>query len=165
MVGSLRDREVACSASDLKGSNFKSCIWRAVSVAVEVFLAQFSLNPIHFICFRFDDAFHLQQDALLNVLQLFDCIPSICQSEDVYFTLHCAHLLCMGQQNQLANDNESVITTKIKKHVHPHHNLLSYLDRNKRWQYSDLLQVCINANCEGQRGPNYYQCVVNQCVV
>ena len=31
IVGSLRDREVACSASDLKGLNFKSCVWRAVS--------------------------------------------------------------------------------------------------------------------------------------
>ena len=31
IVGSLRDREVACSASDRQGSNFESCVWRAVS--------------------------------------------------------------------------------------------------------------------------------------
>ena len=31
IVGSLRDREVACSASDLKDLNFESCVWRAVS--------------------------------------------------------------------------------------------------------------------------------------
>ena len=31
IVGSLCDREVACSASDLQGLNFKSCVWRAVS--------------------------------------------------------------------------------------------------------------------------------------
>ena len=31
IVGSLRDREVACSASDLQGLNFKSCVWRPVS--------------------------------------------------------------------------------------------------------------------------------------
>ena len=31
IVGSLRDREVACSASDRRGSNFESCVWRAVS--------------------------------------------------------------------------------------------------------------------------------------
>ena len=31
IVGSLRDREVACSASDRQGSNFKSCVWRTVS--------------------------------------------------------------------------------------------------------------------------------------
>ena len=48
IVGSLRDREVACSASDRQGSNFESCVWRAVSSQSshhpqEVFLAQFSL--------------------------------------------------------------------------------------------------------------------------
>ena len=42
------DREVACSASDPQGSNFKSCVWRAVSShssrhPQEVLLAQFSL--------------------------------------------------------------------------------------------------------------------------
>ena len=31
IVGGLRDREVACSASDRLGSNFESCVWRAVS--------------------------------------------------------------------------------------------------------------------------------------
>ena len=31
IVGSLRDREVACSASDRQGLNFELCIWRAVS--------------------------------------------------------------------------------------------------------------------------------------
>ena len=31
IVGSLRDREVACSASDREGSNFESCVWRTVS--------------------------------------------------------------------------------------------------------------------------------------
>ena len=30
-VGSLRDRVVACSASDRQGSNFESCVWRTVS--------------------------------------------------------------------------------------------------------------------------------------
>ena len=31
IVGSLRDREVACSASDRQGSNFEYCGWRTVS--------------------------------------------------------------------------------------------------------------------------------------
>ena len=31
IVGSLRDREVACSASDRQGSNFESCVRRTVS--------------------------------------------------------------------------------------------------------------------------------------
>ena len=48
IVGSLRDREVACSASDRQGSNFESCVWRTVSSQSshhpqEVLVAQFSL--------------------------------------------------------------------------------------------------------------------------
>ena len=45
IVGSLCDREVACSASDRQGSNFESCVWRTVSThhPQEVLLAQFSL--------------------------------------------------------------------------------------------------------------------------
>ena len=48
IVGSLRDREVACSASDRQGSNFESFVWRTVSSQSshhpqEVLLAQFSL--------------------------------------------------------------------------------------------------------------------------
>ena len=48
IVGSLRDREVACSASDRQGSNFESCVWRTVSShsshhPQEILLAQFSL--------------------------------------------------------------------------------------------------------------------------
>ena len=48
IVGSLRDRELACSASDHQVSNFESCVWRTVSSQSshhpqEVLLAQFSL--------------------------------------------------------------------------------------------------------------------------
>ena len=48
IVGSLRDREVACSDSDRQGTNFESCVWRTVSShsshhPQEVPLAQFSL--------------------------------------------------------------------------------------------------------------------------
>ena len=48
IVGSLHDREVACSASDRQGPNFESCVWRTVSSqsshqSQEVLLAQFSL--------------------------------------------------------------------------------------------------------------------------
>ena len=64
--GSLRDREVACSASDRQGSNFESCVWRTVSSQSshhpqEVLLAQFSLyvhkgglkpDSFYFIDFR-----------------------------------------------------------------------------------------------------------------
>ena len=67
IVGSLRDREVACSASDRQGSNFESCVWRTVSSQSshhpqEVLLAQFSLyvhkgglkpDSFHFPGFQF----------------------------------------------------------------------------------------------------------------
>ena len=45
IVGGLRDREVAGSASDRQCSNFESCVWRTVSSLhpQEVLLAQFSL--------------------------------------------------------------------------------------------------------------------------
>ena len=48
IAGSLRDREVACSASDRQGSNFESCVWRTVSSQSshhpqKGLLAQFSL--------------------------------------------------------------------------------------------------------------------------
>ena len=48
IVGSLRDREVACSTSDRQGSNFESCVWRTMSSQSShhpqvVFPAQFSL--------------------------------------------------------------------------------------------------------------------------
>ena len=65
IVGSLRDREVACSVSDRQGLNFESCVWRTVSSQSshhpqEVLLAQFSLyvhkgglkpDSFHFISF------------------------------------------------------------------------------------------------------------------
>ena len=48
IVESLRDHEVACSASDLQGLNFESCVWRVVSSHSshhphEVLLAQLSM--------------------------------------------------------------------------------------------------------------------------
>ena len=45
IVESLREREVAYSASNLQGFSFESCVWRAVSShhPQEVLLAQFSL--------------------------------------------------------------------------------------------------------------------------
>ena len=71
IVGSLLDREVACSASDRQGSNFESCVWRTVSShsfhhPQKVLLAQFSLyvqkgslkpDSFHFI-FLSDNVVH-----------------------------------------------------------------------------------------------------------
>ena len=64
IVGSLRDREVACSASDRRGSNFESCVWRTVSSQSshhpqEVLVAQFSLY-VHKGGLK-PDSFHYKQ--------------------------------------------------------------------------------------------------------
>ena len=63
IVGDLRVREVTCSASDRQGSNFESCVWRAVSSQSshhpqEVLLAQFSLY-VHKGGLK-PDSFHFQ---------------------------------------------------------------------------------------------------------
>ena len=74
IVGSLRDREVACLASDRQGSNFESCVWRTVSSQSshhpqEVFLAQFSLY-VHKGGLK-PDSFHFISEALNdNVLSI-----------------------------------------------------------------------------------------------
>ena len=75
IVGSLRDREVACSASDRQDSNFESCVWKTVSSQSshhpqEVLLAQFSLyvhkgglkpDSFHLSCKKTHDRCHLVQ--------------------------------------------------------------------------------------------------------
>ena len=76
IVGSLRDREVACSASDRQGVNFESCVWRTVSSQSshhpqEVLLAQFSLY-VHKGGLK-PDSFHLQQARCINRIS-FSCI-------------------------------------------------------------------------------------------
>ena len=67
IVGSLRDREVACSDSDRQGSNFESCVWRTVSSQSshhpqEVLLAQFSLY-VHKGGLK-PDSFHFELHAI-----------------------------------------------------------------------------------------------------
>ena len=66
IVASLRDREVACSASDRQGSNFESCVWRTVSSQSsrhpqEVLLAHFSLY-VHKGGLKLD-SFHFLRDS------------------------------------------------------------------------------------------------------
>ena len=88
IVGSLRDREVACSSSDRQGSNFESCVWRAVSSQSshhpQVLLAQFSLyvhkgglkpDSFHFI-FTIDQMAHKSQ----NNLCVKQACPNVPQS-------------------------------------------------------------------------------------
>ena len=75
IVWSLRNREVACSASDRQGSNFAFCVWRTVSSQSshqpqEVLLAQFSLY-VHKGGLK-PDSFHFTfQTIVLNTYYLF----------------------------------------------------------------------------------------------
>ena len=83
IVGSLRDREVACSASDRQGSNFESCVWRTVSSQSshhpqEVLLAQFSLY-VHKGGLK-PDSFHFtsrtSRSCLLYMVYMFEVITA-----------------------------------------------------------------------------------------
>ena len=88
IVGSLRDREVACSASDRQGSNFESCVWRTVSSQSshhpqEVLLAQFSLyvhkgglKPDSFIKFV---SRNVMRDQVETPRSIIDSSPSLNQ--------------------------------------------------------------------------------------
>ena len=79
IVGSLCDREVACSASDRQGSNFESCVWRTVSShsshhPQEVLLAQFSLY-VHegsLKPYSFHFIFYLNSSMKIGVLKPLD---------------------------------------------------------------------------------------------
>ena len=50
IVGSLRDREVACSASDRQDSNFESCVWRTVLLNHLTILRRFSWPSLAYMC-------------------------------------------------------------------------------------------------------------------
>ena len=95
IVGSLRDREVACSASDRQGSNFESCVWRTVSSQSshqpqEVLLAQFSLyvhkgglkpDSFHFI-FIPRAPFRIWHRKYIHVIGRQGLIVQVCLSND-----------------------------------------------------------------------------------
>ena len=82
IVGSLRDREVACSASDRQGSNFESCVWRTVSSQSshhpqEVLLAQFSLY-VHKGGLKPDSFIHSFQVIFIRFKsKSYFCLPTI----------------------------------------------------------------------------------------
>ena len=99
IVGSLRDREVACSASDRQGSNFKSCVWRTVSShsshhPQEILLAQFSLyvhkgglKPDSFHFYMMIDSLNMWSpdiDRGKRTLSTFDLELSVSSSPTIY---------------------------------------------------------------------------------
>ena len=82
IVGSLRDREVACSASDRQGSNFESCVWRTVSSQSshhpqEVLLTQFSLY-VHKGGLK-PDSFHFFWPKLTATVYDYNVCPALKQ--------------------------------------------------------------------------------------
>ena len=107
IVGSLRDREVACSASDRQGSNFESCVWRAVSSQSshhpqEVLLAQFSLyvhkgglkpDSFHFIL-SMAQCLHWMCMVKIPLLPCKGRICSLYKWEDTAFC-HCRAVRCL----------------------------------------------------------------------
>ena len=89
IVGSLRDREVACSASDRQGSNFESCVWRTVSSQSshhpqEVLLAQFSLY-VHKGGLK-PDSFHLFKLCSINYLHPLEAVQGRIQGGGAVFS-------------------------------------------------------------------------------
>ena len=100
IVGSLRDREVACSASDRQGSNFESCVWRTVSSQSshhpqEVLLAQFSLY-VHKGGLK-PDSFHLPSSDF-DLAQHFSCSVKTVECGQI-FLLACRQLRKKAQHN------------------------------------------------------------------
>ena len=86
IVGSLRDREVACSASDRQGSNFESCVWRAVSSQSshhpqEVLLAQFSLyvhrSGLKPDSFHFMSGYYIINFRSTQNVHFYPCYPDV----------------------------------------------------------------------------------------
>ena len=87
IVGGLRDREVAYSASDSQGSSFESCVWRADSVisfiapSSEVVLAQLSLyvhkGGLKPNSFHFTRCFLCNMQTLCSACAVYWCQPSI----------------------------------------------------------------------------------------
>ena len=85
IVGSLRDRDVACSASDRQGANFESCVWswRTVSSQSshhpqEFLLAHFSLyvhkgglkpDSLHFIFTKAEKQLFIQKNLSFVIAQ------------------------------------------------------------------------------------------------
>ena len=83
IVGSPRDREVGCSASDFQGLNFDLCVWRTVSSdsshhPQEVLLAQFSLyvHKARFISFfyKWVRIIPIWQNNALSIELIYDTV-------------------------------------------------------------------------------------------
>ena len=105
IVGSLRDREVACSASDRQGSNFESCVWRTVSSQSshhpqEVLLAQFSLY-VHKGGLK-PDSFHFLHSihTKVQVCIFYGQVKNV--SNTIFFQLYCVRFIFPFPKRELS---------------------------------------------------------------
>ena len=132
IVGSLRDREVACSASDRQGSNFESCVWRTVSSQSshhpqEVLLAQFSLyvhkgglkpDSFHFI-FHCSDAYPIPSARYIQPV-----------NREPTFILHCGSNVAFRVCRDVCSSRFPV--TQNEETVQIHHQLVHCLHTYKQ---------------------------------
>ena len=82
-IGNLRDREVACLALDLQGSNFESCVWRTVSSQSSLtILRRFSRPSLACICAkRWPKVRYIQTVIMMGFFVFFQ---DLCE-----FVIHC----------------------------------------------------------------------------
>ena len=122
IAGSLRDREVACSASDRQGSNFEFGVWRTVSSQSshhpqEVLLARFSLY-VHKGGLK-PDSFHFT----VNIHQYSETsLPSDDQQFRDFIDIICnvptRTNICRLWNNILPNDHVLYIYILNSSHFH-----------------------------------------------
>ena len=97
IVGSLRDREVACSASDRQGPNFESCVWPTVSSQSshhpqEVRLVQFSLyvhkGGLKFDLFHFILCYFITSGLSIDIVTAKFSHPEMNENEEKHLFYH-----------------------------------------------------------------------------
>ena len=152
-MGSHRDREVACLASDRQGPNFESCVWRTVSSQSshhpqEVLLAQFSLY-VHKGGLKPDSFHYLTTDATKNGVQtLITSRLDYCNSLLAglpYFQLK--------RLKQIQNKAARLITrTRQRDHITPVLKELHWLPVSSRIKYKVLV---LAYKCVHGQAPSY----------
>ena len=142
IVGSLRDREVACSASDRQGSNFESCVWRTVSSQSshhprEVLLAQFSLY-VHKGGLKPDSFHFISNFKIVNIVYTLEVVGRGSEKQ-----------LRVGKNNMKCSSFRMTIVSTVIQAILIKHGTYMYLS-----QY--CINVCPTSQMVGQRQLNQY---------
>ncbi|ELU18495.1 hypothetical protein CAPTEDRAFT_188333 [Capitella teleta] len=98
-------------------------------------------------------------DSSLIIKELSHC--SECSfAETELELLDCVKAQCPAQLTQ-------IVASKVAKRSDPSNTVLSTSSlgsmKSKRWHYSDHLQLCIKANCQGKSGDLFFACVYDHC--